>query len=75
MNLKPEAINLEGKTLEDPSTSIENSPKAIFKASEGTDKNAGLFKTLAKDLVNSLFVTGFGVERLTPPVSLESLIK
>jgi hypothetical protein len=75
LNLKPDAINLDGKTRDDPKTSIENSPKVTFKASEGTFKNAGLFKTLDKALVNSLFVTGFGVDKLTPPVSLESLIK
>ena len=74
LNLKPDAFNLDGKTLEDPKTSTENSPRATFKARDGTLKNAGLFKTLDSAFVNSLLVTGFGVVKLIPPVSLESSI-
>ena len=74
MNLKPAAFNLDGKIRDEPKASIENSTKAIFKAKEGTLRNAGLFTTLESDLVNSAFVTGFGLVKLTPPVSLTSSI-
>ena len=72
LNLNPDAFNLEGKTLDEPKTSTENSPRATFNAIDGTLKNAGLFKTLDSAFVNSLLVTGFGVVKFTPPVSLES---
>jgi hypothetical protein len=75
LNLNPEAFNLEGKTLLEPRASTENSPNAIFRAMLGTLKKAGLLTTLDKALVNSAFVTGFGLVRFTPPVSLTSSIK
>ena len=68
-------VKVEGKTLLDPSASTENSPKAILRAKPGTLKNAGLLTTLDNALVNSEFVTGFGLVRFTPPVSLTSSIK